>query len=84
MTDTPEAKLEKGQAVWEMTQTEGWQIIKSQIEEEAKIETDELLDCPDDEVKEHRGAIKAYKKVLSMVETAEKQKQEAAEALRKQ
>jgi len=67
-----------------MTQTEGWQIIKSQIEEEAKIETDELLDCPDDEVKEHRGAIKAYKKVLSMVETAEKQKQEAAEALRKQ
>lgn len=83
MTDNEE-KLEKGQAVWEMTQTEGWQVIKSQIEAEAKIETDELLDCPEDEVKEHRGAIKAYRKVLSMVETAEKEKQEAAENLRKQ
>jgi len=84
MTDKNEEKLEKGQAVWEMTQTEGWQVIKSQIEAEAKIETDELLDCPEDEVKEHRGAIKAYRKVLSMVETAEKEKQEAAENLRNQ
>lgn len=82
MIDIAEQKLEKGQKVWEMTQTEGWSIIKSQIEEEAKIETDELLDCPEDEVKEHRGAIKAYRKVISMVETAEKQKLEAAEALR--
>ena len=84
MTDKNEEKREKGQAVWEMTQTEGWQVIKSQIEAEAKIETDELLDCPEDEVKEHRGAIKAYRKVLSMVETAEKEKQEAAENLRNQ
>ena len=84
MTDKNEEKLEKGQAVWEMTQTEGWQVIKSQIEAEARIETDELLDCPEDEVKEHRGAIKAYRKVLSMVETAEKEKQEAAENLRNQ
>lgn len=84
MTDKNEEKLEKGQEVWEMTQTQGWQIIKSQIEAEAKIETDELLDCPDDEIKEHRGAIKAYNKVLNMVETAEKEKQQAAENLRKQ
>ncbi len=84
MTDKNEEKLEKGQKVWEMTQTEGWQVIKKQIEEEAKIETNELLDCPDDEIKEHRGAIKAYNKVLSMVETAEKEKQEAAEAVRNQ
>ncbi len=84
MTDKNEEKLEKGRKVWEMTQTEGWQIIKSQIEEEVKIETNELLDCPDDEIKEHRGAIKAYNKVLSMVETAEKEKQEAAEAVRNQ
>lgn len=84
MTDKIDEKLEKGQRVWEMTQTEGWQIIKSQIEAEAKIETNELLDCPDEEIKEHRGAIKTYNKVLSMVETAEKEKLEAAEAARNQ
>ena len=82
MSKTNEEKLEQGQRVWEMTQTEGWQIIKSQIEAEAKIETDDLLDCPDNEIKEHRGAIKAYNKVLSMVETAQKEKIEAAEAVR--
>lgn len=84
MTDKIEEKLEKGQKVWEMTQTAGWQIIKCQIEAEAKIETTDLLDCPDGEIKEHRGAIKAYNKVLSMVETAEKEKQQAAEAVRNQ
>ncbi|MDD2822806.1 MAG: hypothetical protein PHQ59_01870 [Candidatus Daviesbacteria bacterium] len=84
MSKTNEEKLEQGQRVWEMTQTEGWQIIKSQIEAEAKIETDDLLDCPDNEIKEHRGAIKAYNKVLSMVETAQKEKVEAAEAVRNQ
>ncbi len=84
MTTDIDEKLDKGNKVWEMTQTEGWQIIKSQVEDEARIETDELLDCPEDEVKEHRGAIKAYRKVLSMVETAEKEKQEAAKAVRKE
>lgn len=82
MTDTAEQKLEKGQKVWEMTQTEGWSIIKSQIEAEIEIETKDLLDCPVEEVEQHRTAIKTYNKVLGMVETAEKQKLEAAEALR--
>ncbi|QLG69731.1 MAG: hypothetical protein CH104c_0500 [Candidatus Woesebacteria bacterium] len=84
MTDKNEEKLEKGQAVWEMTQTEGWQIIKSQIEAEIAIETNELLDCPVEEVEKLRTAILAYKRVLSMVETAEKEKVEAAEAVRNQ
>ena len=83
MTTTNEDKLEIGKAVWEMTQTAGWQHIRGKIEAEAEIETNELLDCPEEEVKEHRGAIKAFRKVISMVETAEKEKVEAAEAVRK-
>lgn len=67
-----------------MTQTEGWQIIKSQIEAEIEIETKDLLDCPVEEVEQHREAVKAYKRVLNMVETAEKEKQQAAEAVRNQ
>lgn len=67
-----------------MTQTEGWQIIKKQIEAEIEIETNDLLDCPVEEVEKHRAAILAYKRILSMVETAEKEKQEAAENLRNQ
>lgn len=76
-----EQKLNKGTAIWEMTQTEGWQIIRSQIANEIDIETTDLLDCPIDEVIQHRETIKAFKKVLEMVETAEKEKIEAANAL---
>lgn len=82
MAETPEQKLEKGNAIWDMTQSTGWQIIKNQIESEIEIETNELLDCPAEEVEQHRAAVKAYKKVLDMVETAEKEKQEAAESIR--
>lgn len=83
MAETPEQKLEKGNAIWDMTQSTGWQIIKSQIEAEIDIETKELLDCPVEEVEQHRAAIKAYNKVLGMVENAEVEKQQAAETLRK-
>lgn len=84
MADTIEQKLEKGKAVWEMTQSAGWQIIKSQIEAEIEIETKDLLDCPVEEDTQHKEAIKAYKKVLGMVETAEREKEEAAKTLREQ
>lgn len=76
-----EQKLNKGTAIWEMTQTEGWQIIRSQIENEIEIETADLLDCPVDEVIQHRETIKAFKKVLGIIETADKEKIEAAESL---
>lgn len=79
---TNEQKLEIGRAVWEMTQTEGWQIISQKIEEEIQIETTELLDCPIKEDLEHKQLIKAYKKVLRMVETVLAEKDEAAENVR--
>jgi hypothetical protein len=53
-----------------MTQTEGWHIIKSLIDQEVEIESKDLLDCPIEEDLEHKQMIKAYKKVLSMVESS--------------
>lgn len=81
MAETTEEKLETGRAIWEMTQTEGWQILKRQIDAEIELEVEDLIDCPIEEDMEHKMAIKAYKKVLSIVETAENEKQEAAQTL---
>lgn len=81
MPETTEEKLETGRAIWEMTQTEGWQILKRQIDAEIELEVEDLIDCPIEEDMEHKMAIKAYKKVLSMVETAENEKKEAAQTL---
>ncbi|EKD62934.1 MAG: hypothetical protein ACD_52C00015G0009, partial [uncultured bacterium] len=39
MTDNIDEKLDRGRAVWEMTQTEGWNIIKSLIDQELEIES---------------------------------------------
>lgn len=83
MPDTVDEKLETGRVIWEMTQTAGWQILKSQIEAEIELELKDLIDCPIGEDMEHKMAIKAYKKVLSMVEIAENKKEEAVESLRK-
>lgn len=84
MTDSIDQKLDKGRAVWEMTQTEGWQIIKSLIDQELEIESKDLLDCPIAEDLEHKQMIKAYRKVLSMVESVIKERDETAQNLRKE
>lgn len=77
-------KLDRGRAVWEMTQTEGWQIIKSLIDQEIEIESKDLLDCPIEEDLEHKQMIKAYRKVLSMVDSIIKERDETAQDLRKE
>lgn len=84
MTNEIDEKLERGRAVWEMTQTEGWQIIKGLIDKEVEIETKDLLDCPVEEDLEHKQLIKAYKKVLSMVNGVIKERDETAQSLRKE
>jgi len=84
MTDSIDEKLDKGRAVWEMTQTEGWQIIKSLINQELEIESKDLLDCPIEEDLEHKQMIKAYRKVLSMVDSVIKERDETAQDLRKE
>lgn len=84
MTSNIDEKLDKGRAVWEMTQTEGWQIIKSLIDQELEIESKDLLDCPIQEDPEHKQLIKAYRKVLSMVDSVIKERDETAQDLRKE
>jgi len=84
MTDNIDQKLDRGRAVWEMTQTEGWQIIKSLIDQELEIESKDLLDCPIEEDLEHKQMIKAYRKVLSMVDSVIKERDETAQNLRKE
>lgn len=84
MANSIDQKLDQGRAVWEMTQTEGWSIIRGLIDQELAIETQDLLDCPIEEDLEHKQMIKAYKKVLSMVESVIKERDETAQSLRKE
>jgi len=82
MALTDEQKLEQGRDVWEMTQTNGWKILQNQIQDEIKQETTELLDCPIKEDLEHKQLIKAYKKILRMVENMLAERDQAADNLR--
>lgn len=84
MASSIDEKLDRGRAVWEMTQTEGWQIIKSLIDQEIEIESKDLLDCPIEEDLEHKQLIKAYRKVLSLVDSVIKERDETAQDLRKE
>lgn len=84
MVSSIDEKLDRGRAVWEMTQTEGWQIIKSLIDQEIEIESKDLLDCPIEEDLEHKQLIKAYRKVLSLVDSVIKERDETAQDLRKE
>ncbi len=84
MASSIDEKLDRGRAVWEMTQTEGWQFIKSLIDQEIEIESKDLLDCPIEEDLEHKQMIKAYRKVLSMVDSVIKERNETAQDLRKE
>lgn len=84
MASNIDEKLDRGRAVWEMTQTEGWQIIKNLIDQELEIESKDLLDCPIEEDLEHKQMIKAYRKVLSMVGSVIKERDETAQDLRKE
>lgn len=87
---TNEEKFENGLAVLEMTRTEGWKWLEARIREELKIEYAELREM-DIEGKtaeqiasdylQHRANANAYEKVLAMVETAIREKDEAAGAL---
>jgi len=60
----------------------GWRILAARIGKEIEIEVNEMLDCEPDQYVQHRESIRAYKKILNMVETALQEKEEAAEAMR--
>jgi len=91
MAGANEEKFNIGLAVLEMTRTDGWRWLEQKIKEELRIEYGELreFEIADktteqiaSEYLQHRANANAYEKVLSMVETALKEKEEAAEAMR--
>jgi len=86
-----EEKLNRGLAILEMTKTEGWRILKVEIEKEIERERNELeefslkgkgLQDIAAEYLEHRGNINSFKGILLKVETALQEKEEAAETIR--
>ncbi len=86
-------KFDTGLAIQEMTETKGWKILHNWIEKELEIERNENEEfdlkgkgVPEiaAEYLDHRGNINVYKKVLNMVKTAVEEKEEAAEAMRKE
>ncbi|KPJ55705.1 hypothetical protein AMJ49_06525 [Parcubacteria bacterium DG_74_2] len=91
MTENSEEKFDTGLAVLEMTRTDGWQWLEKKIKEELRIEYSEIREFEiagknaeqiASEYLQHRANINAYEKVLSLVETALQEKEEAAKALR--
>jgi hypothetical protein len=91
MAEANQEKFDTGLAVLEMTRTDGWRWLEGKIREELRIEYSELREFEiagktaeqiASEYLQHRANANAYEKVLSMVETALKEKEEAAEAMR--
>lgn len=85
--ETNEEKFEAGLAVLEMARTAGWKWLEGKIREELVIEYKELREFEisgktSEEIAsdylQHRANANAYEKVLSMVETAILEKDEAA------
>lgn len=85
--ETDEQKFEAGLAVLEMARTAGWKWLEGKIREELAIEYKELREFEvsgktSEEIAsdylQHRANANAYEKVLSMVETAILEKDEAA------
>jgi hypothetical protein len=91
MAEANQEKFDTGLAVLEMTRTDGWRWLEGKIREELRIEYSELREFEiagktaeqiASEYLQHRANANASEKVLSMVETALKEKEEAAEAMR--
>ncbi len=88
--ETNEEKFEAGLAVLEMARTAGWKWLEGKIREELAIEYKELREFEisgktSEEIAsdylQHRANANAYEKILSMVETAIRDKDEAASVM---
>ena len=63
-----EARIQKSQAIEEMTLIEGWKILEQWIKNQIDTNLEVILKCPKEEMPEGRGYIKAYKSILLQVE----------------
>ena len=91
--ETNEEKFEAGIAVLEMARTAGWKWLEGKIREELAIEYVELREFEitgktSEEIAsdylQHRANANAYEKIISMVENAVREKDEAANAMNRE
>jgi len=91
--ETNEEKFEAGIAVLEMSRTAGWKWLEGKIREELAIEYAELREFEivgktSEEIAsdylQHRANANAYEKIISMVENAVREKDEAASAMNRE
>ena len=89
---TNEQKFETGLAVLAMSRTAGWKWLETKIREEIAINLQELREMEIAEKTaeqiasdylQHRANLNAFEKILNMVETAVREKDEAADAMNK-
>lgn len=89
---TDEQKFETGLAVLEMARTAGWKWLEAKIKEEVALSWQELREMEiagktaeqiASEYLQHKANINAFEKILNLVETAVREKDEAAEAMNK-
>ena len=78
-----ECSVEQGEAVREMTKSEGWKIIEQWINGVVTSKTLQLLDCPLDEVYEKRAEIRTFRSIISRVKEYVQYAREAEKELRR-
>lgn len=88
--DNNEEKFEAGLAVLEMARTAGWKWMEGKIRQELSMEYGELREFEvigktaeeiASEYLQHRANANAYEKILTLVDTAIREKDEAAEIM---
>lgn len=88
--DNNEEKFEAGLAVLEMVRTAGWKWLEGKIKQELSVEYGELREFEvvgktaeeiASEYLQHRANANAYEKILTLVDTAIREKDEAADSM---
>lgn len=88
--DNNEEKFEAGLAVLEMARTAGWKWLEGKIRQELSMEYGELREFEvvgktaeeiASEYLQHRANANAYEKILTLVDTAIREKDEAADSM---
>jgi hypothetical protein len=78
-----ESSVEQGDAVREMTKSQGWKIIEQWINGMVTSKTLQLLDCSLDEVHEKRAEIRTLRSIISRVRDCLQYAGEAEKELRR-
>lgn len=63
-TPTPEELLEQAEEVRDMTESKGWKIVESWINQRIRTGIDDLMTCPVKEVEVRRAKVQAMREIL--------------------